>query len=72
MVTTVTTITNRDTTNRNAITPSPASTPTGSEPPIGSEPSPPGVAIQLEEHVDGVIKVGSGVGEDTVTDAVCK
>ena len=52
MVTTVITTTNRDITNRNAITPSPASTPTGSEPPI--------VSIQLDVHV-----VGSGVTDAT-------
>ena len=66
------TITNRDTTNRNAITPSPASRPTGSEASIGSEPSTPDVAIQLEEHVVGVSKVGSVVSEDTITDAACR
>ena len=64
MVITVITFTNRDTTNSNAITTSPASTPSDSEPLISSEPSPPVVIIQLEEQM-----VGSGASEDTVTDA---
>lgn len=78
MVITVTTITNRAITKRNAITPNPASTPTSSEPPIGSEPSPPVVTKQLEVHVvvvsedgSGGSKVSSGVGDDTVTDTTC-